>query len=335
MKKDADKSSSTISTTSQPVQNAGVSKTDNPLSNKQLYVDMNRTVNKTAAQYRKDGKPAEAGLLDKIATQPGTTWLTGPSSGDPTANRDIAEVARTSKEAAAAGTVPVYQLYAISNRDACASYSKGGFSTTANYLAWIDRILGALQSAAIFSVEADAVAHTINSSCMTAQQIGSRYALLSQATARLSQSPRVLAVYIDAGHPDWLPDPSVLVEPLRKSGIEHVRGVVVNVSFFAETAAVTKWSQTLVEKLGGNKGVLIDTSRNGKGIANATGDARWCNPPGRGLGPRPTTVVADAAIDAYFWGKNAGESDGNCFGNPAAGVFVPRIALELARNATE
>lgn len=307
----------------------------NPLTNRNFYVDTSRSVNNLVAEYQQNGNVADAQLLNRIASQPGTTWLTGPSADDPTGNRDIESVTRTSKEAATQGTVPVYQLYALPKRDACAEYSKGGFETREAYLAWIERIIGALQTDAVISIEADAVAHTINSNCLNADEIAERYALLNATALKLSQAPRVLGAYLDAGHSEWLPDPSVLVEPLRKSGIEHIRGVAVNVSFFAETGAITTWSQQLVALLGGTKGVIIDTSRNGKGTAQESGEARWCNPPGRGLGLPPTTNVADTYIDAYFWGKRAGESDGACFGWPSAGVFVPELALELARNAVQ
>jgi len=307
----------------------------NPLSNRTFYRDTTRAANVYADRYRADGNLADAALMNKIASQPGATWLVGPSPDDPSGARDIAAVERTSREAAAQGTVPIYQLYALPGRDACAAYSKGGFQTEADYLAWLEKILGTLHTDAVINIEADSIAQTINSTCMSAAQAASRYALLRKVASRLHNAPHVLAAYLDAGHPDWISDPQALVSPLQKSGIEYVRGVVVNVSFFADTTTVTTWSQQLVGMLGGNKGVLIDTSRNGKGILQASGDARWCNPAGRGLGPRPTTIVADASIDAYFWGKNSGESDGNCAGNPPAGVFVPALALELARGTVE
>jgi endoglucanase len=313
----------------------GRAKPANPLSGQKFYIDNSRQVTKLASEYRQNGKQAEALLLERIASQPGTTWLVGPSEGDPKAIRDIETVKRTSKEAVATGTVPVYQLYAIPSRDACAAHSKGGFPSSDTYMAWIDEIVTALYGKAVFAVEADAIAHTINSGCMSERQITDRYALLKQTLKKLEQSDRVLGAYLDAGHSDWLPDPSVLIEPLRLSGIEHARGVAVNVSFFAETAAATKWSQQLVALLGGSKGAIIDTSRNGKGILDVQGDARWCNPPGRGIGLPPTTSVSDANIDAYFWGKNIGESDGRCSGYPSAGTFVPEIALELVRGAQQ
>jgi endoglucanase len=96
---------------------------------------------------------------------------------------------------------------------------------------------------------------------------------------------------------------------------------------------------------------VIDTSRNGRGPwsppAGSNGDQQdWCNPPGRGLGPRPTTATGDPLVDAYLWIKVPGESDGQCLrgtGGPAdpargtpdppAGTWFPEMALELARNA--
>ena len=38
----------------------------------------------------------------------------------------------------------------------------------------------------------------------------------------------------------------------------------------------------------------------------------WCNPPGRGLGIRPTTDTGDPLADAFLWVKVPGESDGQC-----------------------
>ncbi|MCW3842632.1 glycoside hydrolase family 6 protein [Micromonospora yasonensis] len=38
----------------------------------------------------------------------------------------------------------------------------------------------------------------------------------------------------------------------------------------------------------------------------------WCNPPGRGLGLRPTTATGDPLADAFLWVKTPGQSDGQC-----------------------
>jgi endoglucanase len=127
---------------------------------------------------------------------------------------------------------------------------------------------------------------------------------------------------------------------------------------------------------------VIDTGRNGTGPLDAAhyADApfaqpepvlrglaagSWCNPPGVGLGARPTTDTGVALLDAYLWIKTVGESDGSCdiaggarawdydkynpwgiagdsqkhfdplwgMVDPAAGTWFPGYALELAKNA--
>ena len=97
---------------------------------------------------------------------------------------------------------------------------------------------------------------------------------------------------------------------------------------------------------------VVDTSRNGQGpwTPPAYPDPQdWCNPPGRGLGVRPTADTGNALIDAYLWVKVPGESDGECtrglgpggttvdpeWGriDPPAGAWFPEQALELAQLA--
>jgi endoglucanase len=98
---------------------------------------------------------------------------------------------------------------------------------------------------------------------------------------------------------------------------------------------------------------VIDTSRNGLGAwqppAGYPDPQDWCNPPGRGLGLRPTADTGIALLDAYLWVKIPGESDGECTRglgpggttvdpewnrvDPAAGAWFPEMALDLAHNA--
>lgn len=100
------------------------------------------------------------------------------------------------------------------------------------------------------------------------------------------------------------------------------------------------------------KHFVIDTSRNGQGpwTPPAYPDPQdWCNPPGRGLGLRPTVNTGITLLDAYLWVKIPGESDGECtrglgpggttvdpeWGriDPAAGQWFPEMALDLVHNA--
>lgn len=97
---------------------------------------------------------------------------------------------------------------------------------------------------------------------------------------------------------------------------------------------------------------VLDTSRNGRGpwtpTATYPDKQDWCNPPGRGLGLRPSARTGDELADAYLWVKTPGQSDGQCnrgvsgsttdpewggIVDPAAGAWFPQQALELARLA--
>jgi endoglucanase len=130
---------------------------------------------------------------------------------------------------------------------------------------------------------------------------------------------------------------------------------------------------------------VIDTSRNGNGPNNMQAFAQppfnqpasvvstlaannWCNPPGAGLGLRPTASTGVPLLDAYLWVKTPGQSDGQCdpvsgvrpwdytaytqpgwptdaagqglfdplwgTDDPAAGAWFPQQALQLAQDAS-
>jgi len=97
---------------------------------------------------------------------------------------------------------------------------------------------------------------------------------------------------------------------------------------------------------------VVDTSRNGQGPwtpPSYPDPQDWCNPPDRGLGLLPTASSGNPLIDAYFWVKIPGESDGECtrglgpagttvdpeWGliDPGAGDWFPEMALDLVHNA--
>ena len=100
---------------------------------------------------------------------------------------------------------------------------------------------------------------------------------------------------------------------------------------------------------------------------SAIAGGSWCNPPGRGLGLRPTANTGVPLLDAYLWVKTPGQSDGMCDAaggarswdyaaytqagwptsaagqavfdplwglvDPAAGAWFPQQALDLALHA--
>jgi cellulose 1,4-beta-cellobiosidase len=183
-----------------------------------------------------------------------------------------------------------------------------------------------------------------------------------------------VSVYLDAAHSGWLgwDDNRMKIGKIFKhvlndaGGPRMIRGFALNIANYTsldnrdgavlepsnpcpnELTYVKTLRRTL--ELYGFKdhGFIIDTSRNGKGgIRKAWGS--WCNIKGAGLGERPRAEpVPD--VDAYFWVKPPGESDGvsdpsaprfdkMCGGEdaakgaPQAGQWFESYFLDLVRNA--
>lgn len=70
------------------------------------------------------------------------------------------------------------------------------------------------------------------------------------------------------------------------------------------------------------KQYIIDSGRNG--VPNMRSDcANWCNIRNAGIGLQPTTSTGSPAVDAYYWLKTPGESDG-CTQTLPDGSTCPR-----------
>lgn len=68
---------------------------------------------------------------------------------------------------------------------------------------------------------------------------------------------------------------------------------------------------------------IIDTGRNGN-EAMRQDCSNWCNIRNAGVGVRPTTETGYESIDAFFWLKTPGESDG-CTQELPDGSQCPRF----------
>ncbi|MET0163016.1 MAG: glycoside hydrolase family 6 protein, partial [Microbacteriaceae bacterium] len=252
--------------------------------------------------------------LAVITAQPSAVWI-----GDWYSDETLASVLR--QELAAARTqarVPVFVTYAIPGRD-CGQHSSGGLSEQ-RYRAWVGIVASTLRgSGAAVIVEPDALA--MLGDC--AGQ-GDRTALLRDAVAALADAG--LAVYLDAGHSDWVPAER-MAERLRAAGVDRARGFATNVSNFRATALETAYAERIRAALGGTAHYVIDTSRNGRGA-----QGEWCNPAGAALGDAPRAVAGGGGLDALLWIKSPGQSDGTCNGGPAAGQWWEAQALRLIRN---
>jgi endoglucanase len=261
--------------------------------------------------------------LTLIAQTPQTRWITNDIGIDVVASYVNGYVAT----AESANEMALLTLYAIPHRD-CGGYAAGGFGTADEYRQWIRQLAAGLGRASVAIVlEPDALASW---DCLSAPEQQERQELLHFAVAALAQDP-FAAVYIDGGHSRWL-DPKELARRLKDVGVERARGFSLNVSNFFTTDEEVGYGE-LVSSLTDGAHYVIDTSRNGAGPP-PEGPLNWCNPPGRSIGPFPTTMTAGSHADAYLWIKHPGESDGSCdSGDPDSGVFMPLYAIELVRNA--
>jgi cellulose 1,4-beta-cellobiosidase len=196
---------------------------------------------------------------------------------------------------------------------------------------------------------------------------------VAYAISKLAQPHTFL--YLDAAHAGWLgwttnttKIATIFQQVLMAAGgPDKVRGFATNVANYTvlnetmekfdymgnpchdELTYVQNLTAALAAVGISNKGFVIDTSRNGKGgIRSQWGS--WCNVKGAAMGVRP---VADPkpGIDAYYWIKPPGESDGtsdssaprfdpSCtnsdatLGAPQAGQWFDSYFDQLALNAT-
>ncbi|GAA3371844.1 glycoside hydrolase family 6 protein [Streptomyces sannanensis] len=292
-----------------------------PKATDPYWVNPSGNAAKQVAAYIEDSDQQNADLIRKLAEQPVGEWI-GPESPEAEA-RGFSEAARKADREA------LLVLYNIPHRD-CGQFSKGGAADGNAYRDWVDKVArGIGDRKATVILEPDAVLHLVDG-CTPDEYHEERYDLLKGAIERLKQQPDT-KVYLDAGNAGWK-SPDSLFEPLKWAGIDKADGFAVNVSNFQTTEASKEFGRKLSSKVG-DKHFVIDTSRNGNGPYTEGDPAqRWCNPPGRALGERPTNRTGDPLVDALLWVKRPGESDGDCKGGPKAGEWWPQYALELARN---
>jgi endoglucanase len=297
----------------------------NPIAGQQFYLDSNDVAAQQVTEWRLQDKGEEAGILERVSLQPVAAWFTGQS--------EVKQlVQRRGEKAAADGRSALLVAYDIPDRD-CGAFSGGGASSATAYEQWIEQFAAGIGSTrATVIVEPDAVAQTL-SHCLPASVGAQRYGLLSFAVGVLRRNKNT-TVYLDAGNPGWIRDLHQLAHAMRLSGIAHAQGFALNVSNFYRVPVVTAYGRRLSALLGG-KHFVIDTSRNGNGPdTDKANPPTWCNPPGRALGPNPTTHTGIPLVDGFLWVKQPGSSDGSCRpGEPRAGQWWPDYALELARNS--
>ncbi|MER7695334.1 MULTISPECIES: glycoside hydrolase family 6 protein [unclassified Streptomyces] len=293
-----------------------------PAAASPYWVDPNSDAARQVRVWEKEGREADAKLLRRISGRPVADW---PAWDDPAPG-----IRAAVKSAARTEKTVLLVAYNIPHRD-CGLYSAGGAKDADSYRSWIGEFAEAIGDApATVILEPDALPHIVDG-CTPPEHHAERYQLLSEAVDTLKAGPNT-RVYLDAGNPEWIDEPSKMAQPLRQAGIDRADGFSLNVSNFQPNESVKAYATRLSDAVGGSH-FVIDTSRNGRGPLSGGREEAWCNPPGRGLGTPPTTDTGDGRLDAYLWIKRPGDSDGTCRGGPPAGDWWPEYALGLARRA--
>jgi cellulose 1,4-beta-cellobiosidase len=216
-----------------------------------------------------------------------------------------------------------------------------------------------------------------------AQAENAYYTGIAYSISQLSTLPNVY-IYLDACHGGWLgwdDNRKKIADIFKKvltaaGGVDKIRGFATNTANYQPLGSLTSTadpcnlksqynsaineviyvnllSQSLASVGITNKGYIIDTGRNG--VTNMRKDcSNWCNINHSGLGIRPTSDTAAISginiIDAFYWLKTPGESDGtsdssaerydfHCgssdsyIPSPQAGLWNSDFFLMLVQNA--
>ena len=186
---------------------------------------------------------------------------------------------------------------------------------------------------AVFLLEIDGVG---SSRCM--QKTGALSiweADLGYEATKLGNLPHTV-VYLEGGYSDGNP-PGYTARVLNASGVRKIRGFFTNDTHINWTIDEYRWAQKVSAKTGGAN-FIINTAQNGNGPLRPhnrvkNGNEVLCNPPGRAMGPPPTTDTGLAHADAFLWTGPPGNSSGHCNGGTDPGTFWTARGIELASRA--
>lgn len=319
----------------------------NPFAGAEFFLDQRHVDNVLSTA---DHAPGQKELIEKAARYPTGLWLDRIAALE--ALPGWLDAASAQQAKSGKPVVPVIVVYDLPNRDCAAKASSGELNAEEKgeqryREEFIDPIAAEFakrpdQRVAVV-LEPDSLPNMATNmdvpKCADSADLYKRS--VAYAISKLSM-PNVF-IYVDAAHAGWLGWPAnleaitgIFGEVLDMAGgPERIRGFATNVSNY--NALDGQWGWKLessnpcpneycyVEKLDEalrtagitGKGYLIDTSRNGV-AETRTRWGHWCNIKGAGLGARPA-VAPRPLLDAYFWIKPPGDSDG--VSDPAAPRF--------------
>jgi serine/threonine protein kinase len=322
-----------------------------------FYAPDEPNASRQAELWEKD-RPRDAALMRKLAAVPYAIRL-----GEPEVR---AKVDAAITAAAQEGGVPVFLVNRMPGSDCRRPASAADLAAYQEWISGIARQIG--PAAAVVVLEPSSLVKLPGAkNCPLPDDDGRRFRDLRQAVRSLKAGPRT-AVYLDGGQALY-PGTETMAGRLIGAGVDEADGFIVNTSAYTATDKSVAYGEELSACIAvrlKTKGTgcpkdadvdpasmphfVVDTSRNGRGSwapdKHYEDPQTWCNPPGRGVGERPTTDTGKDLVDAYLWVARPGTSDGRCRRGtsgrkdpergveaPEAGQWWDALALERAKNA--
>lgn len=247
----------------------------------------------------------------------------------------LCRMKRTDRAAAA-----VITTYFIAHHGGCRSGDQPNFRAEVNALrAAVGRF------PALIFVEEDG----IDTICWKSPAaVSGRAALLKYEIDQLSQLPHAL-LYVEGGTSD-ANSAAESARVLNASDAHKIRGFFLNDTHFNWAYREIQYGNR-ISRLTGGLHFVVDTRGDGQGpIRNPDpvrqGNEELCNPPHRGLGPKPGASngrpygLYSKHLDGFVWVTTPGESSApTCPGRPGhwapSGVFDKGIAIDFAAHAND
>ena len=287
------------------------------------------------------GLARQVKLLEKIAAEPEANRFSLYSGGGgPGAIAGQVHKILCHNLAADPGSVPVFTTFFLYQAGYCETKSEI-LAHRSTFERQINELAGGLDTRpAVMLLELDAIGASAcleHNGALSDWESDIRYEV-----DKLAALPHTV-VYIEGGYSD-ANSPSYTAKVLRAIDVGKIRGFFTNDTHEAWTIDEIHWAQA-VSRLVGGAHFIVNTATNGNGPlvpANRVknGNEVLCNPPGRALGPQPTTAATDArthqlfsGLDALMWTAVPGNSSGSCNGGPPAGTFWPAKAEGLSERA--
>jgi endoglucanase len=284
---------------------------------------------------RHNGIARKVALLEKIADAPESQRISSYSEGGgPGATFGQTQKIFCQNATADRGSIPVFTTYFLhASVGGCATPSELA-AAGPDFRRRVDEMAAATGNRpAVFLLEIDGIG---SSKCFQRTgALGLWEADLRYEAQKISSLPHTV-VYLEAGYSD-ANSARYTARVLNASGVRGIRGFFTNDTHSNWTIDEIRWA-TKVSRMTHGAHFIVNTATNGHGpliprnrVKN--GNEVLCNPPGRSMGPPPTTTTGFTKVDAFLWTGPPGNSSGHCHGGTSPGTFWAERAIALAAHA--